>query len=308
MVISKGLHTALVTPFDQHQQVDEEALRHLIRLQLEANVDGILLFGSTGECHTITPEEKIRISAIAQEEIGKKCLLLMGTGSNNTATAIHYTQEAIKRGADIALIDVPYYNRPSQEGLYRHFKTLAEHTDLPFIIYNNPGRTGVNLLPQTLQRLAEFPCIIGVKETSGSITQISDVIEMTRSVRPDFSVLSGDDALTLPLISLGGNGVISVVSNLLPKPLKILVDAALAGDYILAREMHFALMPLFRDAFIETNPVPIKTAMAAYGLIEQSFRLPLCELTKINEHILKESLCRVSHLLQATTMTISYSK
>jgi len=276
----KGVFTAIVTPFTKERKLDEEALVRLVHLQVEAGVDGIVPIGSTGEAPTLTKQEIKRIVTITKSEIKENsCLLIVGTGSYSTTQAIENTQQAQELGADAALVVTPYYNRPSQEGLFQHFKAIAEATSIPLILYNVPGRCGVNIQTDTLKRLIEIPSIIGVKEASGSIQQIGEVIGMVRSMRPNFSVLSGDDALTLPLMSLGGDGIISVVSNLLPKKIKELYNAAANGNYALAQQLNLQLMPMFKAAFIDTNPIPIKAAMAMCGLIQLAYRLPLCELS-----------------------------
>lgn len=277
-----GVHTALITPFTHDGALDEEGFRALIRRQVESGVEGIVPLGSTGEAPTLTKEEQKRIIAIAREETPEHTSLMVGTGTYSTAQTIENMQAAQGMGADSSLIITPYYNKPTQEGLYQHFKAIAKAVNLPIVIYNNQHRTSLNLQTDTLKRLMDIPSIIGVKEASGSISQISDVIELARKLRPEFSIVSGDDALTFPLMALGGQGVISVASNLIPEKVKALVDAASSGDFGLAREIHFNLMPLFKAIFIETNPIPIKAAMQLCGLPSGNCRLPLCSLNPEN--------------------------
>lgn len=286
----KGLHTALITPFTSNDQLDEDGLRQNIKFQLRAGIDGLVLLGTTGETPTLTSNEKERILKIVSEENHLKVPITVGTGSYSTVQTIENCLLAEDLGADFAMIVTPYYNKPTQEGIYQHFKKIAEATTLPIIVYNISGRTGQNIQTDTLRRLADLPLIVGVKEASGSITQMTDVISMIMNDRKDFSVLSGDDVLTLPLIALGGHGVISVVSNLIPSKVKSLVDAALSGNFEMARKLHYELLPLFKGAFIETNPIPIKKAMDLQGMAAGKCRLPLCDLTKENESRLKNIL------------------
>jgi len=286
----KGLYTALVTPFDDEMKLDEEGLRHLIQRQLKAHVDGITIIGSTGEAPTLTRNEKIRMIQIAREEIQDKCELMVGTGTYDTRQVIEETCLASELGADSALVVTPYYNKPSQEGLYRHFKAITEETQLPLMIYNNPGRTAFNLDRSTLERLMDIPSIVGIKESASSMSQISEFVEIVRKARPSFSIMSGNDIETLPLMAYGGDGVISVLSNLLPKEVKALVDAIDGENYSLAREIHYQLAKVFKIIFIETNPAPIKAALAMYGFISGKCRLPLCELSKENECLLADVL------------------
>lgn len=283
----RGLHTAVITPFEADGKLDVEGLRENLRFQLQNGVDGILALGTTAETPTLTDEEQKQILAVTVEEVKGKGLVLAGTGSNSTEHAIAKTFEAKEAGADAAVVVTPYYNRPTQEGIYRHFKAIAEETGLPIIIYNHPGRTGQNIQTETMKRLAAVPGIIGVKETSGSIAQIQEVIELIARERPGFAVLSGDDPLTYLLMALGGHGVISVVSNIIPSSIRTLVDAMLEGDFAKARDLHFSLLPFFRAAFIEGNPIPIKTMMTLSGMAAGGLRPPLCELQPANLEIVK---------------------
>jgi 4-hydroxy-tetrahydrodipicolinate synthase len=276
-----GLYTALITPFTERGSVDEEGLRQNIRRQLQHQVQGIVVLGSTGETPTLTLEEQKRIIAIAREEVKLPTLLMVGTGSYSTQQTVINTLLATEMGANSVMIVTPYYNKPTQEGLYQHFAKICEKTSLPICIYNNQGRTGQNLQTDTLQRLVQLPSIIAVKEASGNIIQMNEILYMRDKERPDFSIVSGDDIMTLPLFSLGGNGVISVVSNLLPK-------ACMQGDFALARKWHYQLLPFYQIAFVETNPIPIKAAMQLCQMAAGTCRLPLCDLTPTNLHKLKE--------------------
>lgn len=278
----KGAYTALITPFTQDGQLDEEGLRHLLHRQIEETIDGIVLLGTTGETPTLAGPEKKRILQIAAEICKGKTSFIVGTGTYSTRETIENTLSAEKAGADAVLIVTPYYNKPTQEGLYLHFKTIAETSALPVIIYNIEGRSCLNLETDTLKRLLDIPSIVGIKESSGNISQISDVIGLVRARRPEFNVLSGDDTLTLPLMALGGDGIISVISNLMPAEVKSLVEAISSGDFALAREIHFKLMPFIKLAFLETNPIPIKQLLQLYGLPSGQCRLPLSQLKEEN--------------------------
>lgn len=282
-----GAYTVLVTPFDANGRLDEEGLKNNIRFQLSNEIDGLVILGTTGECPTLTYTEKTRIMEIARNETDGKCHLMVGTGTYSTQQAIENTLAAEKIGADSVLVVTPYYNRPTQEGLFQHFLALSKATHLPIIIYNIQIRTGQNLQTDTLKRLAMIENIVGVKEASGSITQMMEVIENINPIRPDFSVMSGDDALTLPLVAMGGHGIYSVLSNLLPKQIKDLCHLALEGKIEDARHLHYELLPLIKGMFIETNPIPIKTAMNIAGLSAGPCRLPLWEMSKDNLEKLK---------------------
>ncbi len=271
----KGVYTALVTPFAKDESIDEAALRSLVDFQIAGGVAGIVPVAPTGESPTGTHEENVDVVRIVAEQVAGRVDVIAGTGSNSTAEAVRMTKLAAEVGATATLQVAPYYNKPTQEGLYRHFATIADATDLPVVVYNIPGRTAVNIETSTLMRLAEHPNIVSVKEASGSMAQVMDVC----SKKPEgFAVLSGDDNLTLPILSLGGSGVISVASNIAPKMMVEMVRLALAEDYEAARAIHYRLLPLFRGAFLKTNPIPIKYAAAARGLIAEVYRLPLCPL------------------------------
>lgn len=278
----KGLYTVVVTPFTKNYQLDKENLRQHLRFQLEHGVDGIVVLGTTGEAPTLSHAEKEAVIRIAVEEVKGRAHLMVGTGSYSTQQTIEDTLKAQDLGADAALVVTPYYNKPTQEGLYLHFKALAEATTLPICVYNIQGRTGVNVQTDTLARIATLSNILGVKEASGNVSQMSDVIETIARHRSGFNVLSGDDGLTLPLLALGGHGIFSVVSNLVPGPVKKMVDLSLAGHFEEARNLHYALAPLFKNAFIETNPSPIKAALQMCGRSAGPCRLPLCDLRPEN--------------------------
>ncbi len=280
----KGAIVALVTPFKKGR-VDEEALRALIEMQISNGTDGIVPCGTTGESATLSHEEHDRVIEITIEAVRKRVPVIAGTGSNSTAEAIRLTRHAYKAGADGALMVCPYYNRPTQEGLYQHYKAVAEAVPIPIIVYNIPGRTGVNINPDTLARLAKIKNIVGVKEASGSIKQMSDVIHLCG---PKFDVLSGDDLFTLPLMAMGGHGVISVISNVAPADMAAMVDAFAAGDLKKARTLHYKMTPLIDSLFVETNPTPVKAALAMMKKISYEVRLPLYKLSDANYEKLKK--------------------
>jgi 4-hydroxy-tetrahydrodipicolinate synthase len=289
----KGVHTALVTPFDTNSELNEEVLRQNIRFQLDHGIDGLVILGTTGETPTLTHAEKQKITEISIDENNKhdnKAFLTIGTGCYSTTATIENTKKAKINGADAALVVTPYYNKPTQEGLYRHFKTVAEAVDIPIIIYNIAGRTGQNIQTDTLKRLSCIENIIGVKEASGNILQMMDVYHQICKTRQDFCLLSGDDALTLPAMTLGAQGVISVVSNLVPGQVLELTRYLEVGDWNAAKELHYKLLTLFKGAFLETNPIPIKFAMNAWGMNVGNCRLPLCEMSESNEAELKRIL------------------
>lgn len=267
-----GCGTALVTPFRKDLSLDEGALRRLVRRQIEAGINFLVPCGTTGESPTLTHDEHLRVVAITLEEAKGKVPVLAGAGGYNTQHVIETAREAERMGADGILSVTPYYNKPTQEGLYQHFKAIASAISLPIILYNVPPRTNVNIDPGTLRRLTEIENIIGVKEASGNISQITQVIQQ---VPPEFLVLSGDDALTLPLAAMGGRGIISVASNEIPAEMTRLAQLCLAGDFAEARALQRKWLPLLEVNFIETNPGPVKAAMAEMGLLEPVFRLPL---------------------------------
>lgn len=282
----KGAIVAIVTPF-KNGKVDEEALRGLIEFQIENGTDAIVPCGTTGESPVLSHEEHDRVIEITVDAVKKRVPVIAGTGSNSTAEAIRLTKHAQEVGADGALVVCPYYNRPTQEGLYQHYKALAEAVPLPIIVYNIQSRTGVNMNTDTLARLAKINNIVGVKEASGSLKQMAEVIA---TCGPDFDVLSGDDFFTFPLMCLGGHGIISVVSNIAPGPVAQMVDAFMAGDMKKARDLHFKMTPLVDAMFIETNPAPVKAALAIMGKIEDEIRLPLVKVTDATREKVRKAM------------------
>lgn len=282
----KGAIVAIVTPF-KNGKVDEEALRELIEFQIQNGTDGIVPCGTTGESPVLSHDEHDRVIEITVDAAKKRVPVIAGTGSNSTAEALRLTKHAYDVGADGALIVCPYYNRPTQEGLYQHYKLIAERVPIPIIIYNIPGRTGVNMTPETLARLAKIKNIVGVKEAAGSLQQMAEIISLCG---PDFSVLSGDDFFTYPLMCLGGHGIISVVSNVAPADMAALVDSFDAGDFKKAKDLHYKMAPLISSLFIETNPTPVKAALAMMGKIQYEIRLPLCKLSEGNYEKLKRAM------------------
>lgn len=281
-----GSITALVTPF-KDGKIDEAGLKRLIEFQIENGTNGIVPCGTTGESATLTHEEHRRVIELAIEIAGKRIPVIAGTGSNSTDETIALTKHAKKAGADAALLITPYYNKPTQLGLYEHYKKVAESVDIPIILYNVPGRTSVNMLPETVARLSEIKNIAGIKEATGDLKQVSDVIEFSKE---GFIVLSGDDFTTLPLLAIGGHGVISVTSNVLPRELSDMVRLYFAGDYKGARSLHYKLQGMHRAMFIETNPIPVKTALALVGIIGEEFRLPLTRMAEANRTKLLNTL------------------
>jgi 4-hydroxy-tetrahydrodipicolinate synthase len=267
-----GCGTALVTPFTRSGSVDEAAVRRLGRRQLDAGIHFLVPVGTTGESPTLSLEERVRIVEIVADEANGRAPILAGAGGYDTNEVIHAAAEMKRAGADGLLSVTPYYNKPTQEGLFQHYRAIAESTSLPIIVYNVPGRTGCNIEPATVVRLASLPNVVGIKEASGNMTQMCEVC---RLVPEDFLVLSGDDAVTLPLMAVGGRGIISVVSNEIPGDMARMVEAAERGDFAAARAIHTRIMPLMQINFVESSPGPVKAAMAALGLLEEIYRLPL---------------------------------
>lgn len=294
----RGSITALVTPF-KNGKVDEAALRELIEFQIEGGIDGLVPCGTTGESPTLSHDEHDRVIEITIDAAKKRVPVIAGTGSNSTAEALRLTRHAFEAGADGALIACPYYNKPTQEGLYRHYEQIAKSVPLPIIPYNIPGRTGVNMSPELMARLAKIDNIVGVKEASGSLKQMNDVLEQCG---PEFDVLSGDDGFTLPLMAIGGKGVISVASNIVPADMAAMVDAAEAGNFTSARALHAKMSPLFDVLFIEVNPIPVKAALALMGRIDCEYRLPLCPMAPANYEKLKAALTRYGLISQGGGM------
>jgi len=285
----QGSIVAMVTPF-RNGKVDEAKVRELVDFHVQHGTDAIVPCGTTGESPTLSHDEHRRVVELVVEAARKRVAVIAGTGSNSTAEAIDLTTHAKRAGADAALVVNPYYNKPTQEGLYRHFRAVAESVDLPIVLYNIAGRTAVNVETDTLVRIVrDCPNVVGVKEASGSLDQMTQVI---LACGPDFSVLSGDDNITLPLMSVGGRGVISVIANFVPRETADMTHAALSGDWKLARELFLRLFPLSRAMFLETNPIPVKEAMAMMGMIEAEYRLPMCRLSDANRTRLRGILAQ----------------
>ena len=282
----QGVYTALITPFS-NGEIDYAKLCELVERQIAGGVDGIVPVGTTGESPTLNCVEHQKLIDEVIKTTNKRCIIIAGTGANSTSEAIELTKHAKAAGADASLQVTPYYNKPTQEGLYRHFSTVADETGLPIVLYNVPGRSGVPIAVDTVARLSKNQNIIAVKEAAGSAERVSQILDVC-----DITVLSGDDALTLPMMSVGAKGVISVASNIIPAEMKAMVDAFAAGNAEKALELHLKYYCLFRDEFIETNPVPIKTALAMAGIIKEEFRLPLCEISDANRAKLAASLKR----------------
>jgi len=283
----QGVYTALVTPMTADGALDDKGLRRLVDMQVEAGIAGLVPVGTTGESPTLDGDECKRVIRIVVEQARGRVPVIAGAGSNCTSEAIEYARDAKEVGAAATLQVVPYYNKPTTLGILAHFRAIADAVDLPLIVYNIVGRTGKNVENPTMIELAGHRNIVGVKEASGDIGQIMDLIAKKPSA---FSVLSGDDNLVFPIMALGGTGVISVASNLVPDQMVKLAEAALKGDWNAARSMHYALLPLFKSMFIETNPIPIKAAMAMKGMITESYRLPMCPMAPKNRESLQATL------------------
>ena len=286
----QGAYTALITPFTSSGSLDQGALERLVDFQIREGIAGLVPMGTTGESPTLTHEEHNHVIELVIRKSAGKVPVIAGTGSNSTAEAIRMTKTAKANGADASLQVAPYYNRPSNEGLYRHFMEIADSCDLPLIIYNIPSRTGKNIENSVMLRLAQHPNIIGVKEASGNLAQVMDLFNRKPA---DFAILSGDDNLGLPIIAVGGTGIISVASNIIPRQMEELVQSAVAGDLEKARELHYRYLPLFQALFIETNPVPIKYAMHLKGLGEESYRLPLASMDDAKKEELRRVLAEL---------------
>jgi len=283
----QGSFVAMVTPF-RNGEVDEAKLRELVEFHVTNGTDGLIPCGTTGESPTLSHDEHHRVVELVIEAARGRIRVVAGTGSYSTSDAIEMTKHAERAGAAGALVVNPYYNKPTQEGLYRHFRAVAESVSIPILVYNIQGRTAINVETDTMARLArDVKNVVGVKEASGSLDQMSQVIA---ACGPDFSVLSGDDNITLPLLAIGGSGVVSVIANIVPRETADLVHAALEGDWKRARDLHFRLFPLARAAFLETNPIPIKEAMAMADMLEPEFRLPMCRMSDANREKLRAIL------------------
>jgi 4-hydroxy-tetrahydrodipicolinate synthase len=282
-----GLGTALITPFTRTGALDEAAVRRLASRQADAGVHFLCPCGTTGEAPTLSAEEKRRVIEIVADEVDGRAMVLAGAGGYDTREVVHAVKAAEEAGAHGILSVAPYYNKPTQEGLYQHYRTIAESTKLPIILYNVPGRTGINIDPATLVRLARIPNIVGVKEASGNMLQMNEIV---RQVPPEFLVLSGDDPMALPLMAIGGRGLISVASNEAPAEMVSLIESAEKGDYAAARHWHQKLLPLMQVNFIESNPIPVKFAMAAMGLCEEVYRLPMVPPSQVNQQHIVSTL------------------
>jgi 4-hydroxy-tetrahydrodipicolinate synthase len=280
-----GAIVATVTPF-RNGKLDRSALKKLVKFQIDSGTDGIVPCGTTGESATLSFEEHERVIDTVLQAVDGRVPVIAGTGSNNTKEAVALTRFAKRAGASAALVITPYYNKPTQDGLCRHFRAVAESANIPIILYNVPGRTGVNMTAQTVAQLAEIPNIVGVKEASGNLSQVCDIIRMTPR---KFCVLSGDDALFFPMMALGARGVISVTSNVAPRLMAELYDTYVIGEISRARDIHYRLWPLFQALFLETNPIPAKTALAMMRMIREEFRLPLSPMGDAN----RKALARV---------------
>jgi len=289
----RGTIVALITPFEKSGKVDKTRLRRLVDWQIEKGTDVLLACGTTGESATLTHEEHHQVMDIVIEQANKRVPVLCGAGSNATHEAISLARYAEKAGADGILSVGPYYNKPTQEGFFQHFKAIAESAKLPLILYNVPGRTGSNITAQTTLRLAQVENIIGIKEASGNLSQIMEILHNRPS---DFLVLCGDDALTLPVLVLGGDGIVSVVANEAPDLLHEMVHRAFAGNWDKARELHYRLLPLMEFNFVESNPIPVKTAVAMMGLVEENFRLPLVPMSAPNKEKMRVILQQLNLL------------
>jgi 4-hydroxy-tetrahydrodipicolinate synthase len=280
----QGALTAMVTPF-RNGQVDWDRLKRNVEFQIQQGIDGLVPMGTTGESPTLSHEEHNKVVEVVVKTAAGRVKVIAGTGSNCTQEALGMTQHAREVGADAAMLVVPYYNKPTQEGMYRHFSTVADKVGIPIVLYNIPGRSGVALTPATVARLTRHAPIVAIKEATGSMDIASEILSLC-----SITVMSGDDSLTLPLMSVGGKGVISVLSNLIPARVKALTAAALAGDFAQARKLHIQLYPLCKGMFVETNPIPIKTAMAMAGMDSGELRLPMCELMPDNRAGLEKLL------------------
>jgi 4-hydroxy-tetrahydrodipicolinate synthase len=282
-----GTYTAIVTPF-RNGAIDEGAYRKLIDFQIQNGVDGIVPVGSTGEAATLDNDEHLHVIKIAVEQAAKRCKIVAGTGSNSTREAIDLSVGAAALGVDGILLASPYYNKPTQEGIYRHFKAISERARIPVMLYNVPSRTASEIAVETCVRLVrECPNIVSIKEAGGNCDRVS---LLRNALPPAFTILSGDDPLTLPFMSVGAVGVVSVVSNIIPKQIVDMVNAFQAGRLQEARDLHLRSYPIFKDLFIESNPIPVKTALHLMGMIENEYRLPLCEMSDANLIRLKKTL------------------
>jgi 4-hydroxy-tetrahydrodipicolinate synthase len=292
--VSSGTYTAIVTPFNKRGRVDDKKLAELVEFQIKNGIDGIVPVGTTGESPTLSHKEHIHVIEVAVRAAKKRCNVMAGTGSNCTDEAISLTEHAEKVGADSILLVSPYYNKPTQEGLYQHFKAIAKCTKLPIVLYSIPGRAGIEIGVETMRRLhADCKNIAGVKEAGGTPDRVSQI----RVACPEtFIVLSGDDSMTLPFMAVGAQGVISVATNIIPKQVGTMVRCHLSGKIDEATALHLKYYPIFKDLFVETNPIPIKAAMAMLGMIEETYRLPLCRISDKGREVLRASMQKVGLL------------
>jgi 4-hydroxy-tetrahydrodipicolinate synthase len=281
-----GSMTALITPFS-NGKIDAQALERLVELQVENGTSALVPCGSTGESATLTPDEHVEVVRLVIKAAKGRLPVIAGTGSNSTAEALHLTREAKRAGADAALLISPYYNKPTQEGIYRHYRTIAEQSGLPLIVYNIPGRTASKIEAATIARLAELDGIVGLKEATGLLDEVQEVVRLAGD---KIEVYSGDDSLTLPIMIAGGVGVISVIANVLPRQSADMVDACRRGDWAKARELHYKLFPLMRALFLESNPIPVKAAMSMMGYCKDELRLPLLPMTDSPRAKLREAM------------------
>lgn len=284
VVMFKGSFVALVTPF-KNGRVDERRVRELVEFHVKAKTDGLVPCGCTGEAATLTHSEQKKVIRIVIETANKRMPVIAGTGSNSTEEALDLTRYAKTAGADGALMITPYYNKPTPEGQYRHYATIAKAVDIPIVLYNVPSRTGISILPQTVARLAKIENIVAIKEASGSLDQVSQILSLC-----NITVLSGDDSLTLPMMAVGAKGVVSVVANIVPQDVREMVDFFFRGELDNAQKLHYKLLPLCKAMFYETNPIPVKTAMGLMKMIEPELRMPLCPPTKETLGKLKAAL------------------
>ncbi len=286
----QGTITALITPFS-NGKVDYGKLKEIVEMQIEDGIDGLLPMGTTGESPTLSPKEHSKVIETVINTTKGRCHVIAGTGANATVEAIELTQRAKDAGADASLQVTPYYNKPSQEGLYRHFSVVADETGIPIVLYNVPGRSGAEIAIDTVARLARHTNVVAIKEAAGSVERVSQILDVC-----DLTVLSGDDSLTIPMMSVGAKGVISVASNIIPAEIVRLVNSFKAGNIELAMELHKKYYNFFKTIFIETNPVPVKAAMNLKGIIEEEYRLPLCPMLDSNKELLKESMKKIGLL------------
>ncbi len=286
----QGTFTAMITPFSDGN-VDYKKIKSLVDMQIEGNIDGLLPMGTTGESPTLSTTEHLKVIETVVQANAGRAVVMAGTGANSTAEAIELTEKAKQLGVDVSLQVTPYYNKPTQKGLYKHFLAIAEEVNLPMVLYNVPGRSGVPIAIDTIVKLSEHPNIIAVKEAGGSADRVSQILN-----KCDIQVFCGDDSLTLPMMSIGAKGVISVASNIIPAEISRMVNAFTANDLKLAQELHYKYYSFFNDIFIETNPIPIKAAMAMKGIIEEEYRLPLCTMSNENREILKETMRKIGIL------------